>query len=168
MSTRSTTHFREGEKLVAIVYRHLDGYPSRTGKDLLKFFKEVRDNVTDTRFDDASYLAAKWCVYLGRKFATNHTSPTHYLDFVSVGILQADPPNIEYRYIVDCRQRDSEGYPVVTCEVGIESSRPLRLAIAEDEALVARLMRKEFTRWLRQAPSRTEEEKAWLKARRGG
>ena len=163
MSTRSTTHFKEGEELVAIVYRHLDGYPSRTGKDLLKFFKEVRDNVTDTRFDDASYLAAKWCVYLGRKFAPNNPFwPIHYLDFVSVGILMADPPDIEYRYIVDCTQRDSEGYPVVTCEdVGqggdsparIKSSRPLRLAITEDEAVMARLL---FSH------------QAWLKVRREG
>jgi hypothetical protein len=167
MSTRSTTHFKEGEKLVAIVYRHLDGYPSRTGKDLLEFFKEVRDNVTDTRFDDASYLAAKWCVYLGRKFAPNNPFwPIHYLDFVSVGILMADPPDIEYRYIVDCTRLDIEGYPVVTCEdmgqvadsplmdaAPVKRSRPLREAIAEDEAVMARLL---FSH------------QAWLKVRREG
>ena len=108
MSTRSTTHFVEGEYLDAIVYRHADGYPEGHGADLLKFFTEVADTVKDTRFYDGSYLAAKLVVWLAKQFARHYDSKkgkwvaNGYLDFNSVGIVQEDPGDIQYRYVVDC------------------------------------------------------------------
>lgn len=116
MSTRSTTHFTDysdplGTKPVAIVYRHADGYPEGAGADILKFLEEVKRDVPDTRFDDPSYLAAKYVVFLAREFSVDYnfgTSPVttvpkaSRLDFLSVGIMSKDPGDIEYRYTVVC------------------------------------------------------------------
>ena len=106
MSTRCTTHFRDtldGET-TAIVYRHHDGYPEGAGVDLVKFVKDVKSQCEGTsygtRFNDESYLAAKYLTFLvtnGYKY--DETKP---LDFGGVGILNQDPMDIEYRYIVVC------------------------------------------------------------------
>ena len=122
MSTRSTTHFlgRFGERPTAIIYRHSDGYPEGAGKDLLAFFEKVRSDTMDTRFGDASYLAAKYVVFLAqmfsRKFERTPSGEYEYrdnepwsLDFLSVGVMDEDPSDIEYRYIVDCSQEVNEG-----------------------------------------------------------
>lgn len=114
MSTRSTTHFYwskedfdRNEPPAAIVYRHHDGYPAGAGVDLLNFVEDVkaqcdptREGATyyGTRFGDASYLAAKYLVYLtvyGYKYDQDYP-----LDFGGVGILTSDPVDIEWRYIV--------------------------------------------------------------------
>lgn len=114
MSTRSTTHLGYGDptagtfRPTAIVYRHPDGYPDGHGKDLLKFFDDVEKNCPDTRFGDASYLAAKLVVWLADMFAvdydnkTNTWNPTHPLNFISVGVVLEDPGDIEYRYLISC------------------------------------------------------------------
>lgn len=124
MSTRSTTHFgREGETS-AIVYRHSDGYPEGAGTDIYRFLQEVKDNVGDTRFSDPSYLAAKYVVWLAKEFAKTFVQqpngkydyePSHYLDFLSVGVVMEDPGDIEYRYRVHCDKQDDGGLPVVVC-----------------------------------------------------
>lgn len=112
MSTRSTTHFVSelGDKPTAIVYRHSDGYPSGAGKDIQQFLRDVVANTQDTRFYDPSYLAAKYVVWLAGQFARRYERnaatgeygyvASHPLDFISVGVVQSDPDDIEYRYII--------------------------------------------------------------------
>jgi hypothetical protein len=100
----------------AIVYRHWDGYPEVAGADVLRFFEQVRAQTQDTRFDDPSYLAARYVVFLADIFRdAGAFSSGKMLDFISVGIVQDDPGDIEYRYIVNCSERDDDGNPIVTC-----------------------------------------------------
>jgi hypothetical protein len=115
MSTRSTVHFQQswGSEPVteAIIYRHSDGYPSVAGADIFRFFTEVQNQTTDTRFTDASYLAAKYVVWLAGEFRGNNP-----LDFLSVGVCAADPGDIAFRYIIDCSKVLDDGWPDVRCE----------------------------------------------------
>ena len=124
MSTRSTTHFTYGKDVEAIVYRHSDGYPNGHGKDLLAFFIEVAESTQDTRFGDPSYLAAKLVVWLAKQYARHYDYDgtgkgswvdSNYLDFLSVGVVQSDPGDIDYRYIVDSSQMVN-GRPKVTIQ----------------------------------------------------
>ena len=113
MSTRSTTHFLgyRGE-VEAIIYRHYDGYPEGAGMDIRKFFNRLEDNVADHRFSDASYLAAKYVVYLAEMFQTKNGDT---LDFLGLGVLKEDPFDIEYRYTINCDKFDEDLRPTVTC-----------------------------------------------------
>ena len=117
MSTRSTAHFFLGnaDKPDAIIYRHADGYPDGAGSDILAFLKELHENVEDNRLDDPSYLSAKYVVFLARLFNIGYrgevkSSP---LDFISVGIMNEDPGDIEYRYEIRCQGRGE--LPIVKC-----------------------------------------------------
>jgi hypothetical protein len=107
MSTRSTTHFKHGDELVAIVYRHTDGYPDGAGADICGFLDQCA-SLSDSRFSDPSYLAAKYVVFLADKFNWTHSykagpiRPQSKLEFLSVGVVMEDPGDIEYRYEVDC------------------------------------------------------------------
>src|SRR5512146_1510510 len=110
MSTRSTTHFTDGDetKPVAIIYRHSDGYPEGAGKDLRDFLRACQ-KLKDSRLDDPSYLAAKYVVFLADKFVRRYDygknqeipspNPRHLR---AVGDLMQDPVDIAYRYVVDC------------------------------------------------------------------
>jgi hypothetical protein len=120
MSTRSTTWFVSGDtsRPEAKVYRHADGYPEGHGRDLQRFFGDVADQTRDTRFDDPSYLAAKLIVWLAREFATSYDggkrtshADTRPLDFLSVGVVQDDPGDVEFVYVVDCATFDAAGVP---------------------------------------------------------
>lgn len=126
MSTRATLHFYDvinakkerAEKPIAIIYRHCDGYPEGLGKDLKDFVKAVQKQCQgDPRFDDAAYLAAKWVVFDALRSAKSHekytpenlgkeidplTPPKNPLDFLSVGIVDRDPTDIEYKYEITC------------------------------------------------------------------
>lgn len=162
MSTRSTTHFISGGKTRAIVYRHPDGYPEGHGVDLQRFFADVEEQAQDTRFNDASYLAAKLVVWLADMFADKTMTRTEadearvpilenaykmgdteyvrvkarMLDFLSVGVMMEDPGDIEYRYEVDCDAKDEKGRPVVKClalEWGDEPRASTEVAIPEAE-----------------------------------
>lgn len=136
MSTRSTTWFVdaggrfapvEGRPLAdydvaARVYRHSDGYPEGHGKELHEFFAAIEAQTRDTRYGDPSYLAAKLVVYLAREFASDYDpergefvshAETRPLDFLSVGVCQHDPGDIEYVYVIDCGTRAER--PRVTC-----------------------------------------------------
>lgn len=142
MSTRSTTHFvYEGEtEPQAIIYRHPDGYPEGHGVDLLRFLKEIEENVLDTRFNDPSYLAARLVVWLADMFRHEYREEDygwttrkgyeesfgkpHLLNFISVGVVQKDPGDIEYRYVVEC---GGGGIPTVRCmELNTWSEEPER------------------------------------------
>jgi len=114
MSTRACVHFMQGGKTEAKIYRHSDGYPEGLGEDLLEFLRELKTNVTDNRFTDAGYLAAKWVVRdatFNRQYANG---VPHDLNFLGVGIVAEDPTDIEYRYEVLCDDFDANGLPKVT------------------------------------------------------
>jgi len=178
MSTRSTTWLvqesapfapLEGQALEqyaveARIYRHSDGYPEGHGADLRRFFHAVESQTSDTRYGDASYLAAKLVVHLARAFASAPTivdgqyeyvshADSRPLDFLSLGICSQDPGDIEYVYVLDCGNPDEAGRPSVRCfavEHGSDWSGPLSLgaeqalptmgaALAEDTAtMIAR------------------------------
>ncbi len=109
MSTRCTTHFTSGKKTPeAIIYRHSDGYPEGAGLDLLDFLQQC-SKLKDSRLTDPSYLAAKYVVYLAgmfheiaMEFPSVYGESDSPLNFLSVGVCQKDPTDIEYRYVVDC------------------------------------------------------------------
>lgn len=130
MSTRAAIHFvgGKGGKPTAIVYRHNDGYPDGLGLDLRQFVADVKEHCPDTRFTDPSYLAAKWVVWdadnharsnaeFAQRFAKQFPhmkaddAVYHPLKFLSVGIVDRDPGDIEYRYHVIC-----DGKPTLTCQ----------------------------------------------------
>lgn len=105
----------------AIVYRHGDGYPSGAGADIYKFIDRV-SQLQDKRFNDPSYLAAKYVVFLAEMFAHTYPPPdfkqtpaADRLDFMSVGIVSEDPGDIEYRYVVACDGSGPNGAPTVKC-----------------------------------------------------
>jgi len=125
MSTRSTTWFVYGEnygenkKPTAIIYRHPDGYPEGAGVDILRFLEEC-SKLPDPRFSDPSYLAAKYVVFLADMFNYTYTGhgehkrPESRLQFISVGVVNQDPGDIEYRYVVNCGNLINRR-PVVKC-----------------------------------------------------
>jgi hypothetical protein len=133
MGTRTNIRFTHGKTVCSNIYRHWDGYPGKVENgeqveygvlsDLLKFFREVKENVNDTRFGDATYLAAKYLVWQAKQntvqsqlnFETGEREETvnHYLDFLSVGPVLKDCDWSEYFYKVDCEEHDAEGFPVV-------------------------------------------------------
>lgn len=112
MSTRCNIHFTEHDAgtVVANVYRHSDGYPEGVLPDLQQFFTDVEDQTSDTRFDDPSYLAAKFVVWQAGQYARGGKP----LDFLSVGVSTADAGDGEYVYTVACSRPFSGGRPEVT------------------------------------------------------
>jgi len=106
MSTRSLHKFYENETQLeddnptAVIYRHWDGSIEGAGQDLIDFLIELQP-LQDNRFDDASYLSAKYVIYLARLFAKDWEQ--NPLNFLSVGIV----PNgtdcwEEYEYKIIC------------------------------------------------------------------
>lgn len=120
MSTRANIHFnyRNGET-AANIYRHGDGYPDGVLPDLDKFFTAVEEQTEDTRFSDASYLAAKFVVWQAGEnakmraydFRTGQPGEVKPLDFLSVGIMSEDADDGEYVYEVT---ETGNGRPTVT------------------------------------------------------
>ena len=113
MSTRACVHFIQNGGAEAKIYRHSDGYPEGLGQDLVGFLQELKDNVTDNRFTDAGYLAAKWVVRdatMNREYANGEP---HDLNFLGVGVVSQDPTDIEYRYEVLCDDFDTDGLPKI-------------------------------------------------------
>ncbi len=115
MSTRAVVNFYDTYNgkphLRAKVYRHSDGYPEGLGKDLKEFLALLKKTVKDTRFGDASYLAAKWVVhdsergnyrYETRGDKYERVQNESRLDFLGVGIIMEDPGDIDYSYDVIC------------------------------------------------------------------
>lgn len=137
MSTRCSIHFTWGAEVQANVYRHSDGYPD--GDDgvlasLERFFAAVEQQArADTRFEDPSYLAAKFVVWQAGMKATRlnpHTfkpEPAPPLAFTGVGVQIEDPGDIAYRYRVDCRIDANGARPAVTWQ---KASEPVQLASA--------------------------------------
>ena len=120
MSTRCIINFGKDKKNPdAKVYRHSDGYPKTIRADLQQFFEDVTKQTKDTRFDDPSYLAAKYVVWQAHEYAETLNArfervPSEMLDFGGVGVCQKNPGDIDYEYFVDCGQMDVNGKPKVT------------------------------------------------------
>jgi len=119
MSTRCIINFGIDDNVNAKVYRHSDGYPSAVLPDLQEFFEDVIKQTRDTRFDDPSYLAAKYVVWQAHEYAEKLNSrfervPSEMLDFCGVGICQENPGDIEYEYFIDCGNMDATGRPQIT------------------------------------------------------
>lgn len=134
MSTRCNIHFNHGRTICANIYRHSDGYPGEVVNgeqveygvlgDILKFFRELKENVRDTRLGDAEYLAAKFLVWQAKELAREYKGwdektkkavyePSHYMEFLGVSPCRRDHGDIEYIYEVDCDKFDDEGFPII-------------------------------------------------------
>jgi len=129
MGTRCNIHFNGGKVIGANIYRHYDGYPGKVVdgaeaeygvlSDLLTFFKELAENVRDSRLTDPTYLAAKFVVWQAKKnarafnYETGEHEPAHYLDFLSLGICVADNDWSEFIYEVDSSKLDAKGFPAI-------------------------------------------------------
>jgi len=116
MSTRCNIHFVEGDRREANIYRHCDGYPdgdSGVIADLQSFFtqvkKECEKDMYGCRFEDASYLAAKFIVW-----QAGQNSAPGSLAFGSLGVMGRDAGDAEYIYTVNCDELDHNGFPTVT------------------------------------------------------
>jgi hypothetical protein len=128
MSTRSVIEFASkwgNGRVEAKVYKHSDGYPDGDSGNLAvlrSFFDTVQAQTRDTRFDDPAYLAAKFVVFLAagysRKYVWDcethegHYEKTYPLDFLSVGVVEDIPVDVEYVYTVHCGEGDP--YPLVS------------------------------------------------------
>lgn len=121
MSTRSTVHFVDDyhpSPSCPIVYRHSDGYPDVGGRDLISFLEESAE-LDDPRFREPTNLSARFVSWLFDLFYERAVDRAEGSDFVDppeatidqldIGIKNADPGDIEYRYTVHCeRQSDGE------------------------------------------------------------
>lgn len=118
MSTRSTINFCDGDRVSAKIYRHSDGYPEGVLPDLEQFFADVAEQTDDTRFNDSSYLAAKFVVWQADQNTWHYNGADRVkndpLDFLGVGVIIEDPGDIEYTYFLDCHKLDEKGRPTVT------------------------------------------------------
>lgn len=138
MSTRCTLHFKSkgDKKPTAIIYRHSDGYPntdSGVRADFKRFIEDVKKqcigNYSRTRFNDPSYLAAKFVVWQANENVKDHNRLVEMwkkekltvatekysepLDFLSLGVCMEDPIDIKYWYEVICS--DDNKPPKLVC-----------------------------------------------------
>jgi len=106
-------HFGYGENSEAIVYRHYDGYD--IPDDMKDFFTELKENVNDTRFNNPTYLAAKFIVWQAHEYTkkTDYQKESHYLDFLGVSPSLENHDDIDVCWLVNCNQSDDNGFPVV-------------------------------------------------------
>jgi hypothetical protein len=112
MSTRSNIHFLGyNGKPEANVYRHSDGYPSAMVPDLYRFFDDVKEQTKDTRFNDATYLAAKFVVWQANECMRGGGG---FLNFSGVGVVLEDAGDGMYIWEVNCLEHDADGLPIVT------------------------------------------------------
>jgi hypothetical protein len=102
---RATIHFCHGKETEAIVYSHFDG--DSLDEDLKEFFADVEKQAPkDTRFDDPTYLAARFVVWK----AANHVASSkkhgygsgNLVDFTGIGIYMTDPSDLSCSWTVDC------------------------------------------------------------------
>ena len=100
MSTRCNVRFMDDSKTPeANIYIHSDGYPDGEHGIVNKFRMFLQclvDNVRDKRFNDPSYLAAKFVVFMAHEFAGDN----HFLEFLSVGVVNENAGDGEYVYNV--------------------------------------------------------------------
>lgn len=123
MSTRSTVHFIDPEwDERFIVYVHHDGYPSHRGQQVLEFLRVCQEDIKSPRLTDAGRTAARFVGYMLDQYhqiatqSNSDWSDKHPLGTLSVKLCNEDPPDIEYRYTVDCSNLDDDGIPTTTIE----------------------------------------------------
>jgi hypothetical protein len=112
MSTSAIIQFTDNDGDEAYIYRHSDGYPDSDDgvlADLQKFFRAVKEQTSDTRFNQPSYLAAKFVVW-----QAGQNSVPGSLAFLSVGIVSKETGWGEYIYTVNCAKMDKNKFPTVT------------------------------------------------------
>ena len=111
MSTRCNIHFsyKGDEQPWSNIYRHYDGHPETVYADLAKFFEAVESEAPDdTRFDDPSYLAAKFVVWQARQYAKAPLgigSDSPALRFTGVAPVIEDAEDGAYVFDVQCFDR---------------------------------------------------------------
>jgi hypothetical protein len=105
MSTRSVITFvrRKDDKRGSAIYKHYDGYPSNMLPLFDGFFDLVeKQSKTDTRFDDPSYLAARFVAY-----ASQEPGAGLRVNFTGFGIVNAgDECGQSYDYVIVCAERE--------------------------------------------------------------
>jgi len=109
MATRSNIHFTNKHGIASNLYVHYDGYPENRLPELAQFFQDVKEGTKDTRFNDPTYLAAKFVVWYASKMAADK----HPLDFLGIGVAMQDNLDSDYIYTVDCSLL-VDGYPTVS------------------------------------------------------
>lgn len=119
MGTSAQVNFfnRDESEPTASIYIHYDGYPEGMEPFIQSFFDEVEANVHDTRFGDASYLAAKFVVFaanLFKEFTYPKSENKHRLDFLGLGIIPSTGYGVDYIYDI----RPGEAQPTVTWRRG--------------------------------------------------
>ena len=113
MGTRSVIGFHGGkasEAPDALIYRHSDGYPDGPDgvpADFVRFLAATLEQTTDTRFSDATMLAARFVVWQAGEFARDKATP---LDFLSVRIVRDVPGDVAYLYAGECGKVPRLGY----------------------------------------------------------
>lgn len=97
----------------ARVLKHWDGHPNTMMENIRTFFATIQKTTDngDTRFDDASMLAARYVAFLGRMYERNYSYTTEEVTykpmaFNSVRILQEDALDAEFRYTIFCNYPD--------------------------------------------------------------
>lgn len=109
MGARAVIRFRCGDYVAGAVYLHWYGRPSEVHANMADFFGAVESQCdSDTRFDDPSYLAAKFVVWFSAKMARDPARP---LRFLSIGLAPPDSTD-SWTYDVECADRLTR--PVVT------------------------------------------------------
>lgn len=127
MSTRANIHFNYPDGTVAAnIYRHSDGYPDDDYgvlADLDRFFTEVEAQTDDTRYNDPTYLAAKFVVWQAGKnakaagfdYLAMKPGDGKLLNFLSVGIMLEDAGDAEFVYEIAATSGwDNKNRPAVT------------------------------------------------------
>ena len=103
MGTSALIHFRENKKIFATIYRHYDGYPEEVLNNLEQFLDAVEKQCIDRRFNDPTYLAAKFVVWQADQYTDDKSKP---LDFLSVGVVTPESLAGDYYYYLDCDTRN--------------------------------------------------------------
>ena len=100
MGTRASIRFTENDETLANIYVHSDGDPAYLGTDIKEFLKEC-DKLRDKRFDDASYLAARFVVWYAFRHLMGMEDDS-VVDFIGIGIYERDAGDAEYVYKIPC------------------------------------------------------------------
>ena len=134
MSTRCNIRFMHGDKVHANIYRHTDGYPQSIIPDLRRFFADVLAQTADTRFSDASYLAAKYVVWQAHEFTRPYEWEKHernMLDFISLGVVMNNAMDGEYIYELDCDTARENAPPRITVYEASNGRKESKLDVDE-------------------------------------
>ena len=105
MPTRSTVHFvNEDNEDRHIVYVHFDGEPEKRWPQIQGVLQRIVDH-TQT-YNRAGFVATQFLVDMVETYAPkSRTNP------MVVRLVNQDPNNIEYRYVINCGLTEDDGFP---------------------------------------------------------